>query len=106
VGCYHQSPGERAGWHREDGKMAVTPYTVQALRARRKGISDFNFMKQIADLLNALETETDKRQELLDAYRNAPAGKGEARSRVSALLRRWPLYRTKDRAEDKEKPHR
>jgi hypothetical protein len=51
--------------------MAGSLYTVQELRARRKGIGDFNFMKQIADLLNALETETDKRQELLDAYRSA-----------------------------------
>jgi hypothetical protein len=51
--------------------MVVGPYTVQELRARRKGIGDFNFVKQIADLLNALETETDKRQELLDAYRKA-----------------------------------
>jgi hypothetical protein len=79
--------------------MAVSLYTVQELRARRNGIGDFNFMKQIVDLLNALETETDKRQELLDAYRNAPIGEGGARSRgVAALLARWSLYRTKDRA--------
>ena len=52
-------------------KMATTPYTVVELRARRKKLGDFNFVKQIADLLNAMETEIDKRQELLDAYRKA-----------------------------------
>jgi hypothetical protein len=51
--------------------MATTPYTVLELRARRKKLGDFNFVKQIADLLNAMETELDKRQELLDAYRKA-----------------------------------
>ena len=51
--------------------MATTPYTVLELRARRKKLGDFNFVKQIADLLNAMETEIDKRQELLDAYRKA-----------------------------------
>jgi hypothetical protein len=51
--------------------MATTPYTVLELRARRKKLGDFNFLKQIADLLNAMETEIDKRQELLDAYRKA-----------------------------------
>ena len=51
--------------------MATTPYTVLELRARRKKLGDFGFMKQIADLLNAMETEIDKRQELLDAYRKA-----------------------------------
>jgi hypothetical protein len=67
--------------------MAVSLYTVQELSARRKGIGDFNFTKQIADLLNALETETDKRQELLDAYRNVPAGEGGARLRGVAALK-------------------
>ena len=51
--------------------MAAPPYTVLELRARRKTLGDFNFVKQIADLLNAMETEIDKRQELLDAYRKA-----------------------------------
>jgi hypothetical protein len=51
--------------------MATPPYTVLELRARRKKLGDFNFVKQIADLLNAMETEIDKRQELLDAYRKA-----------------------------------
>jgi t-SNARE complex subunit (syntaxin) len=51
--------------------MATTPYTVLELRARRKKLGDFGFMKQIADLLNAMETKIDKRQELLDAYRKA-----------------------------------
>ena len=51
--------------------MATTPYTVLELGARRKKLGDFNFVKQIADLLNAMETEIDKRQELLDAYRKA-----------------------------------
>ena len=79
--------------------MAATPYTVLELRALRNRSGDFNFLKQIADLLNAMETEIDKRQELLDAYRNAPIGEGGARSRgVAALLARWSLYRTKDRA--------
>jgi hypothetical protein len=51
--------------------MATTSYTVLELRALRKKLGDFNFVKQIADLLNAMETEIDKRQELLDAYRKA-----------------------------------
>jgi hypothetical protein len=51
--------------------MATLPYTVLELRARRKKLGDFIFLKQIADLLNAMETEIDKRQELLDAYRKA-----------------------------------
>jgi hypothetical protein len=51
--------------------MATTPYTVLELGARRKKLGDFNFVKQIADLLNAMETEIDKPQELLDAYRKA-----------------------------------
>ncbi len=51
--------------------MATTPYTVLVLRARRKKLGDFVFLKQIADLLNAMETEIDKRQVLLDAYRKA-----------------------------------
>ena len=51
--------------------MAATPYTVLELRALRKKLGDFNFVKQIADLLNAMETEIDKPQELLDAYRKA-----------------------------------
>ena len=51
--------------------MATLPYTVLELRALRKRLGDFNFLKQIADLLNAMETEIDKRQELLDAYRKA-----------------------------------
>ena len=51
--------------------MATAPYTVLELRARRKKLGDFIFVKQIADLLNAMETEIDKRQELLDAYRKA-----------------------------------
>jgi hypothetical protein len=51
--------------------MATPPYTVLELRVLRKKLGDFNFVKQIADLLNAMETEIDKRQELLDAYRKA-----------------------------------
>ena len=51
--------------------MATTSYTVLELRALRKKLGDFIFLKQIADLLNAMETEIDKRQELLDAYRKA-----------------------------------
>jgi hypothetical protein len=52
------------------GKTA-SPYTIKELRTRRKGLGDLNFMKQIADLLNALETQPDKRQELPEGYRNA-----------------------------------
>ena len=51
--------------------MATTAFTVLRLRALRKKLGDFIFVKQIADLLNAMETEIDKRQELLDAYRKA-----------------------------------
>ena len=53
--------------------MATLPYTVLELRALRKRFGDFNFLKQIADLLNAMETEIDKRQELLDAYKKKAA---------------------------------
>jgi hypothetical protein len=72
-------------------KMATAPYTVLELRARRKKLGDFIFVKQIADLLNAMDTEIDKRQELLDAYRKALGGEsiGVTFPEREASGRRW-----------------